>query len=387
VDNIVFGDTLGDGETRDGHPDRRFHYMLANPPFGVEWKPQQDVVEKEYATLGFDGRFGPGLPRISDGATLFLLHMMSKMQPAPEDGGDGSKIAIVFNGSPLFNGDPGPSESNIRRWIIERDMLDAIIALPDQLFYNTGINTYIWLVTNRKPPERKGKVQLIDATRHFVKMKKSMGNKRNKLGEGANRGEPDHVADITRLYAEYRHGATTFVMVDGQPVERVCSKIFDNTEFGFLRITVERPLRLNFQTDENRIGRLRYEGAFIKLAESAKRKDDKARRAEIAAGEAQQQRILDILARMDDGRLYTNRDEFEEVLAAAFHKAGEKLPAPIKKAVLSALSERDPKADICWDAQGNMEPDAELRERRPCSAVWRRTFRAGLTMYRRRPIF
>src|SRR5690606_8089524 len=139
VDNIAFADTLGDGKTFDGHPDKKFHYMLANPPFGVEWKPETDVVEKEYKELGFSGRFGPGLPRISDGALLCLLHMISKMHPSPEEGGEGSKIAIVFNGSPLFAGEPGPSESNIRRWIIENDWLDAIVALPDQLFYNTGI--------------------------------------------------------------------------------------------------------------------------------------------------------------------------------------------------------------------------------------------------------
>jgi type I restriction enzyme M protein len=183
LDNIVFGDTLGDGKTSDGHIGKTFHYMLANPPFGVEWKTQQKYVEKEHKDFGFDGRFGPGLPRINDGALLFLLHMISKRKPSPEEGGEGSKIAIVFNGSPLFTGDAGSGESNIRRWIIERDMLDAIVALPDQLFYNTGIYTYVWLVTNRKPTNRRGKVQLIDATRHFQKMKKSLGNKRNELSE------------------------------------------------------------------------------------------------------------------------------------------------------------------------------------------------------------
>lgn len=177
VDNIVYDDTLTD----DGHHDRRFHYMLANPPFGVEWKPQEDVVKKEHEGLGFAGRFGPGLPAIRDGATLFLMHMISKMHPSPEHGGEGSKIAIVFNGSPLFNGDPGPSESNIRRWIIENDWLDAIVAMPDQLFYNTGILTYVWIVSNRKPEHRRGKVQLIDASRHYVKMTKSKGDKRNRI--------------------------------------------------------------------------------------------------------------------------------------------------------------------------------------------------------------
>ena len=166
---------------RDGHPDKKFHYMLANPPYGVEWKPEEEFVREEYEKLGFQGRFGPGLPRINDGSLLFLLHKISKMYPSPQQGGDGSKIAIVFNGSPLFTGDAGSGESNIRRWIIENDWLDAVVALPDQMFYNTGIYTYIWLVSNKKPAHRKGKVQLIDGTRHYQKMKKSLGDKRNEL--------------------------------------------------------------------------------------------------------------------------------------------------------------------------------------------------------------
>lgn len=182
IKNIVFGDTLGTGKAKDGfvdgdgHPDERFHYMLANPPFGVEWKPEKDHVTKEHSEFGFNGRFGPGLPRINDGALLFLLHMISKMQTAPADGGEGSRIGIVFNGSPLFTGDAGGGESNIRRWIIENDMLEAVIGLPDQLFYNTGIFTYIWIVTNRKRPERAGKVQLINGTDFAWKMKKSLGD-------------------------------------------------------------------------------------------------------------------------------------------------------------------------------------------------------------------
>lgn len=270
VDNIVFDDTLTD----DGHRDRRFHYMLANPPFGVEWKPQEDAVKKEHDELGFAGRFGPGLPAIRDGATLFLMHMMSKMHPSPEHGGEGSKIAVVFNGSPLFNGDPGPSESNVRRWIIENDWLDAIVALPDQLFYNTGILTYIWIVSNRKPEHRRGKVQLIDASRHFVKMTKSKGDKRNRIA-GTEDGDPDQIGDIARLYGDYEDGATARVLVkDGNTEEwedRVCCRIFDNHEFGYLRITVERPLRLNFQLSEERLSRVSEETAFQNLAKSKKK--------------------------------------------------------------------------------------------------------------------
>ena len=176
----------------------KFHYMLANPPFGVEWKPEKNEVTKEHNDHGFSGRFGPGLPRINDGALLFLLHMMSKMQPTPERDGTGSRIAIVFNGSPLFTGDAGSGESNIRRWIIENDYLETVVALPDQLFYNTGIFTYVWIVTNRKAAERKGKVQLINATDYFVKMKKSLGDKRNEIGDGTE-GKPNHIAQITQM--------------------------------------------------------------------------------------------------------------------------------------------------------------------------------------------
>jgi type I restriction enzyme M protein len=249
VDNIVHGDTLGDGKTSDGHAGKTFHYMLANPPFGVEWKAQQKYIEKEHETFGFEGRFGSGLPRINDGALLFLLHMISKRKPSPDEGGEGSKIAIVFNGSPLFTGDAGSGESNIRRWIIENDWLDAIVALPDQLFYNTGIYTYVWLVTSRKSPERRGKVQLIDASRHFQKMKKSLGNKRNELSE-------EHIKEIARLYAEFRHDAKSRFRSNSEELERVCSKIFDDRNFGYLKLTIERPLRLNFQASPERIARL-----------------------------------------------------------------------------------------------------------------------------------
>src|SRR5205085_10746096 len=158
----------------DGFPSHKFDYMLANPPFGVEWKPEQDAVTREHENMGFDGRFGAGLPRINDGSFLFLQHMISKMKPVADGG---TRLGIVFNGSPLFTGDAGSGESEIRRWIIESDWLEAIVALPDQLFYNTGINTYIWIVTNRKERARKGKVQLINAVDFYRKMCKSLGNK------------------------------------------------------------------------------------------------------------------------------------------------------------------------------------------------------------------
>ncbi len=360
IDNIHFGDTLGDGKSEDGHPDKKFHYMMANPPFGVEWKTQQSIVQKEADALGFSGRFGAGTPRINDGALLFLQTMISKMRPSPEIGGDGSKIAIVFNGSPLFTGDAGSGESNIRRWIIENDWLDAIIALPDQMFYNTGIFTYIWIVSNRKRLERRGKVQLIDGTKHFMKMRKSLGNKRNELGDGED-GKPDHIGEITRLYAAFKHDDTSSVVIDGKTKERICSKIFDNRDFGYLKITVERPLKLNFQASVERIARLAGETAFAKLSESKKRKDSAAIAAEEEAGKALQAQIIAVLEGMPD-TLVKNRADFIKTLNAAFKTVGIKLEAPIRKAILSALSERDETADTCTDAKGNPEPDTELRD-------------------------
>lgn len=370
INNLIYGDTLGIKDAKnktngfvphDGHPDKKFHYMLANPPFGVEWKPEEDFVREEFANLGFNGRFGAGLPRINDGSLLFLQHMISKMHQPPKlvdgknVGGDGSKIAIVFNGSPLFTGDAGSGESNIRRWIIERDMLDAIVALPDQMFYNTGIYTYVWIVTNKKPAHRQGQVQLIDGTRHFKKMDKSLGNKRNELSD-------DHIRELVRLYAEHDHDAESEVLVDGKPERRVCSKLFENREFGFLKITVERPLRLNFQASAERIAKLDEQSAFVNLASSKKRKDDAAYRAEIAAGQETQAAIKAALQGMGSEALYRNRPAFEAALEAALKKLPNKVPAPIKKAILAALSERDPEADICLDSKGNPEPDADLRD-------------------------
>ena len=266
--NVVLGDTLGDGKTGDSFEGERFHYLMANPPFGVEWKDQKNAVEREHKTMGFSGRFGAGLPAISDGSLLFLQHMIAKMHPYQEGDEDqpGSKIAIVFNGSPLFSGDAGSGPSNIRRWIIENDWLDAIVALPDQLFYNTGIFTYVWLVTNRKPLERRGKVQLIDGTRFFAKMKKSLNNKRNEITE-------DQIRHLVCVYGNYRDGETAAVATNGETENRVIARIFENREFGFLKVTVERPLRMNFAATAERIARLDGQTAFANLAKSKDRRD------------------------------------------------------------------------------------------------------------------
>ena len=220
IGNIIQGNTLSD----DGHPGKTFDYQLSNPPFGVEWKKIEKEVRKEAESLGFSGRFGPGLPRVSDGSLLFLLHLISKMRPA-KDGG--SKFGIVLNGSPLFTGGAGSGESEIRRYVLENDLVEAIIALPTDMFYNTGISTYVWIVTNRKPARRKGKVQLIDASSFWQKMRKSLGSKRKELS-------PEHIEEITRLFGSFKE-----VTKGGVPI----SRIFKNEDFGYRTITVERPLR------------------------------------------------------------------------------------------------------------------------------------------------
>ncbi|MDY6931186.1 MAG: class I SAM-dependent DNA methyltransferase [Halobacteriota archaeon] len=334
LDNICFGDSFTD----DHMHGKRFDYMLANPPFGVEWKPEADFIKKEYDEQGFGGRFGAGLPRINDGSFLFLQHMISKMKD-PEDGG--TRLAIVFNGSPLFTGAAGSGESNIRQWIIENDWLETIVALPDQLFYNTGISTYLWIITNRKEKERKGKIQLIDATSFFSKMRKSLGNKRNEIRDKQR-------DEITRLYGDFGEGEYV--------------KIFDNSDFGYHRITVERPLRLNFAFTKERIGSLEESKAFVNLATSKKRKDAAAAEAEISEGKRFQQNILNVLKKLSSDDVLKNRDEFTHLLKRAFKEAGIVVQASLFKAILMALSERDETADICTDKNGNPEPDSELRD-------------------------
>ena len=221
VANIVFGNTLSD----DGHPTKTFDYMLSNPPFGVEWKKVEREVRKEHQDKGFAGRFGPGLPRVSDGSMLFLLHLISKMRPATEGG---SRFGIVLNGSPLFTGGAGSGESEIRRYVLENDLCEAIVGLPTDMFYNTGISTYVWIISNRKPEARKGKVQLIDASGMWQKMRKSLGSKRKELSDA-------HIERITRLFGDFAEAQDD----DGTPI----SRIFDNEAFGYHAITVERPLR------------------------------------------------------------------------------------------------------------------------------------------------
>ena len=310
---------FGNSFDNDQHPNRRFDYLLANPPFGVEWKMVANHIRAEHKTKGFAGRFGAGLPRINDGSFLFLQHMISKMK-RPEEGG--ARLAIVFNGSPLFTGTAGSGESEIRRWIIENDWLEAVVALPDQLFYNTGISTYFWVVTNRKSEKRTGKIQLIDARESWTKMRKSLGNKRKEISE-------DQIADLTRLYGAFEEGPR--------------SKIFPNEAFGFLRITVERPLRLRWEITDDALTAVAADKKIAKLP-------------------ALMQDLVVEKFRADQGATYHTEKTAKAVVRDALVAVIGEKPAPLVNAVTNALAVRDPEAPTITDAKGNPKPDPTLRD-------------------------
>ena len=330
AENIAYGNSFSE----DGHTGKTFDYLLANPPFGVEWKKVKEEVTDEHENKGFSGRFGAGLPRINDGSFLFLQHMISKMK-RPEDGG--SRLAIVFNGSPLFTGAAGSGESEIRRWIIENDWLEAVVALPDQLFYNTGISTYFWIVTNRKDPKRKGKVQLLDARNSFTKMRKSLGEKRKQISE-------DDIAEIVRTYGAFEEHKAITDETTGTASE-VGSKIFSNESFGFMRITVERPLKLRFELTSERLAELAEVPKFA------------------AMGDEEQHAVIDYLRPLAENDL-ASRTTFEalrESVQMAFNKNGVRKKA-VEKAVVEALTVRDEEAPAVLDKKGNPEPDSDLRD-------------------------
>lgn len=317
--HIALGNSFADDSFKDRQgSDKTFDYLLANPPFGVEWKKVEKTVRNEHDKKGFGGRFGAGLPRINDGSFLFLQHMIKHMKPVEQGG---SRLAIVFNGSPLFTGAAGSGESEIRRWIIESDWLEAVVALPDQLFYNTGISTYFWVVTNRKAPERRGLVQLVDARGFWQKMRKSLGDKRKELSA-------EHISQIVKLYAGFTEG------------EHV--KILPNSAFGFLRVTVERPLRLRWEITEDTLEAVQTDRTLNKL--------DPA--------------VLETLIGKLRGSIglssVVKEDLTQAVAAAAFAAGG--LKPPRMKALWNALSVRDPDAPIVTDTDGNPEPDPELRD-------------------------
>ena len=344
ADNIAFGSTL----SNDRHAANNFDYLIANPPYGKDWKRDEDAVRAEH-DRGPSGRFAPGLPRISDGQLLFLLHMLARAK-APKEGG--SRIAIIMNGSPLFTGDAGSGESEIRRFILEKDLLEALIALPEQLFYNTGIATYVWVVTNRKGPARRGKVQLIDATSFWVPMRKSLGDKRREI-------PLEREQDILKILADFKDGDTRTSSKNGKQDEVVVSKIFPTTHFGFRKITVERPLRLNLQASSERLARLEEERGFQALAQSKKKGAAGAK--EQAEGRVQQEAIRGLLRSLPN-TLFKDRAEFQKALETAAKKAAVKLSTPVSKAIVTALSERDETANICRDDEGEPEPDPELRD-------------------------
>ncbi|HSW29775.1 MAG TPA: class I SAM-dependent DNA methyltransferase [Longimicrobiales bacterium] len=330
ADRIRFGSTL----SHPGHREQRFDYLITNPPYGKDWKKDEAEVTAEYEK-GAAGRFAAGLPRISDGQLLFLQHMVSHMRPA-KDGG--SRMAIIMNGSPLFTGDAGGGESEIRRWILENDLLEALVALPEQLFYNTGIATYVWVLSNRKAPDRRRKVLLVDATSFWVPMKKSLGDKRREIPR-------ERAAEILKLVERFE--------------DRPHTKVFPTAHFGYRKITVERPLRLNFQASAERIARLEDESAFRNLTRSKKK--GRAGEEEITEGRSTQHAVRALMGAVPQ-TLYKDREEFTKALGTAVKKAGVKLSAPIKKAILNALSERDDTAEICRDGEGSPEPDPELRD-------------------------
>ncbi|MDP8907561.1 MAG: type I restriction-modification system subunit M [Chloroflexota bacterium] len=315
--NIKFGNSLSE----DGHAGDRFDYCIANPPFGVDWTKVESQVRTEYAERGFDGRFGPGLPRKSDGQLLFLLHLISKMRdPAKR----GTRIAIVHNGSPLFTGAAGSGESEVRRHLIENDLLEAIVALPEQLFYNTGIASYVWLLSNRKAEERRGKVQLIDARGSYVKMRKSLGEKRREIS-------PEQIDEITRL-----HGAFS------EDDERV--KIVDGTSFGYRTIVVEQPLRARYVLDSSQWTQLPDEKPFDKL-------DDDARA-----------RLARAMWELGNAEVPSEAELRTAITAMAAEAGVSKLSAAVLKALVARCLVRDPDAPPMTDTKGNVIADPDRRD-------------------------
>jgi type I restriction enzyme M protein len=353
-DRIKLGNSL---TADDGHASLKADYMLANPPYGVDWKKYADAINAERDTLGDQGRYGAGLPRVSDGSFLFLQHMLSKMKPVAEDGSGGSRLAIVFSGSPLFAGAAGGGESEIRRWILENDWLEAVVALPDQLFYNTGISTYFWVLTNRKTPDRRGKVALIDARESFAKMRKSLGDKRKYLRE-------DAIAEVTHLY----HDAVELAKGDDGGDIRV--KFFDREAFGYQRVTVERPLRRVWHLSTEAIDELARTKAWISWTLPPKGEPDPV--AFVRSVEASQGLLLSTLAELADRQPVATEKEFSAALQASVAACGVAVPANVVKAVTAAAAVANEDAPIVTTRSGEALPDPNLRdiENIPLPADW-----------------
>ncbi len=336
VDNIKLGNTLSNDQLRND----KFDYMLSNPPFGVDWKKIQKQINDEHTQKGFEGRFGAGLPRVSDGSLLFLLHLISKMRPVSEGG---SRIGIILNGSPLFTGGAGSGESEIRRYILENDLLEAIVALPTDMFYNTGIATYVWILSSHKLANRKGKVQLINASKERAKT-----GGRGRSGGTEVEGNDEHVfyAAMRKSLGSKRKELTpeaidTIVQTYGQFAENEFSKIFDYKEFGYRRVTVERPLQLAiYPKDEHRLEALQADKAWSKLGESV------------------QNAVLEALASFSEEKLLS-RDAFLKAFIAKMN--GIKLTAAQQKMIVKHLGEHDDQAEVC-KVKGKVEANPDLRD-------------------------
>lgn len=339
VDNIKLGNTLSNDQLSSD----KFDYMLSNPPFGVDWKKIQKTISDEHSDRGFEGRFGVGLPRVSDGSLLFLMHLISKMRSPTAENKNSSRIGIILNGSPLFTGGAGSGESEIRRYVLENDLLEAIVALPTDMFYNTGIATYVWILSNQKPAHRKGKVQLINASKERAK---KGGRGRSGGGEVEGNDENIFYAAMRKSLGSKRKELTeesieTIVKTYGQFAENSFSKIFDYKEFGYRRITVERPLKLAiYPRDLQRVEALTEDKAWQKL------------------GEELQQGILEALASFEQEK-YLSRDLFLKTLLTKLN--GTKLSAVQQKLIVKHLGEQDDEAEVC-KTKGKIEANPDLRD-------------------------
>ena len=344
ADNIAFGSTL----SNDRHPSQTFDYLIANPPYGKDWKRDQETVEAEHQR-GAAGRFGPGLPRISDGQILFLLHMLAHARP-PDQGG--ARIAIIMNGSPLFTGDAGSGESEIRRFIFENDLLEALIALPEQLFYNTGIATYVWLLTNRKAPERQGKVQLIDATSFWSPMRRSLGDKRREI-------PPDRAVDVLTLLADYKDGDTRTRIEGNEDEDAIVSRIFPPPNSASARSPSNARCGSTSRQPPNAspAWRIRRDFRIWRSPGSAARRGPKKKPRAVPGSRPS---LPCWKGRPTPFKKTGIR--FSPRSRRATAEAQIKLAAPVKKAILTALAERDETAAICRGAAGEPEPDPDLRD-------------------------
>ena len=318
--------------SNDEYSRQKFDYIISNPPYGVEWKKDKKAVEKEYER-GFSGRFGAGLPRISDGQFLFIEHIISKFKSTADGGTD---AVIITNGSPLFTGDAGQGESNIRRWLIENDYIDTIVALPDQLFFNTGIPTYVWMFSNRKPKNKKNKIQLIDARDSKTQLRKNLGNKRYEISK-------DAADEIVRLYMGATHNGR--------------SKVFDSSMFGYRAVTIQRPLRLKFEITEEPMERVKNNKTF--LIDNPSKKKGVKREEENKEWQELREKIYEALNKLA-GKTYMSRDAFLEALGDAFGEG--KIPAKYEKIIWKEIGEHDDEAEICKDKDGNPEANNDLKD-------------------------